>query len=213
MSTPKIPPHIAKQLAAMKAAPPGPKAAGPAAPAAPAKAAPKPAVPAKPGSVMAKVAIAGWVIAGAAAGAAYFVYTSAAADKAAALTEQAAGYDAQIAKLQADSAAALKKVQDDATAAATIMQTELDFAKMPEIPLETTFRANQVLYVENKLDDVFACKIRLFRPLGGASKEVDFSMKPRAFQDVAALGDWLFAKGDKVEFVKQGYKPRQLVAP
>lgn len=197
----------------MKAAPPGAKpgvAAGSGKPAAPAP--PKP--PTKPGSVLAKVAIAGWLLAAGAAGATWFVFSSAEADKQAALAAQAARYDGEIAKLQADSAAALRKVQDDATASAAIMQTELDFAKMPELPLQTEFQTNkQVLFVQNNSRDTFTCKVRLFRPVGGISKEVDFSMKAGAYQDLAAIGDWLFAKGDKVEFVKPGYKPRSLVAP
>jgi hypothetical protein len=210
VSTPKVPPEIARKIAAMKAAPqaaPG-KPVGPAA-------APRPApaqAPKKSMSLLAKAAIAGWVVGAAAGGAAYFIYTSAEGDKQAALAEQAAGYDAQIAQLKADSAAVLKRIQDDATAASEIMKAELDFAKMPELPLETEFRANQVLYVENKLGDTFTCKVRLFRPIGGVTKEVDFSLKARTFQDLAAIGDWLFAKGDKVEFVKPGFKPRSLVA-
>jgi len=162
---------------------------------------------------MGKIAIAGWVVAGLAGGAAYWVYTSAASQKQAALAEQAAGYDAQIAQLKTDAATALKKVQDDAAASQQVLQTELDFQKLPELPLDTTFRANQVLYVENKLDEAFNCKVRLFRPIGAVSREVDFSIKPRTFQDIAAIDTWLFARGDKVEFVKSGFKPRSLVVP
>jgi len=162
---------------------------------------------------MGKIAIAGWVVAGLAGGAAYWGYTSAASQKQAALAEQAAGYDAQIAQLKTDAATALKKVQDDAAASQQVLQTELDFQKLPELPLDTTFRANQVLYVENKLDEAFNCKVRLFRPIGAVSREVDFSIKPRTFQDIAAIDTWLFARGDKVEFVKSGFKPRSLVVP
>lgn len=225
MSNPKVPPHIAKQIAAMKAAPaPRPAGAAPAppgqpqarpAPQAQAKAPPPkaPARPAGPGNVMAKVAIAGWVVAAVAVAGAYWVHSSAAADRQAALAEQAAGYDAQIAQLKADAAAALKKAQDEATAQQQVLQTELDFQKMPEIPLETVFRANQVLYVESRLDEPFACKVRLFRPIGGVTREVDYTIKARTFQDLAALDTWMFAKGDTVEFVKPGFKPRKLVVP
>lgn len=214
MSTPKIPPHIAKQLAAMKAAPPPGKPGVPVGPAKAPAAAPRPAAPGKTMSIAAKLALVGWFVAAGAGGAAYFVYTQAEGDKQAALAEQAGQYDTQIAQLKAESAAALKKVTDDATAAAAILQTELDFAKMPEIPLQTEFQMNkQVLFVQNNSKETFACKVRLFRPVGGVSKEVDFSIKAGAYQDMAAIGDWLFAKGDKVEFVKPGFKPRALVAP
>ncbi|HUR42409.1 MAG TPA: hypothetical protein VM240_14700 [Verrucomicrobiae bacterium] len=161
-------------------------------------------------------AILGWLLALGAGGAAYIFQTqaaSAAADKAAALAAQGVTYDAQITQLKAESAALLKKTQDDATAAQLVLQTELDYQKLPEIPLETTFRANQVLYVESRLDQPFDCKVRLFRPIGNVTREVDFSMKARTFQDLAAIDTWMFAKGDKVEFVKPGYKPRSLMVP
>jgi hypothetical protein len=45
------------------------------------------------------------------------------------------------------------------------------------------------------------------------SKEIDFSMKAQTFQDMAAIGDWMIQRGDKIEFVKPGYKPRLLTAP
>ena len=212
MSTPRVPPEIAKKIAAMKPpAAPAPRPAG----AAPAARAPAAKAPSSAGSggVIGAVAAVGWILALLAGGAAYWVHTSAAGEKQAALAEQAAGHDAQITQLKADSAAALQKVQDDATASQMVLQTELDFQKLPEIPLETTFRANQVLYVENRLDEPFDCKVRLFRPIGGVSREVDFTIKARTFQDIAALDTWLFAKGDKIEFVKSGFKPRSLVVP
>lgn len=212
----KIPPEIAKKIAAM-AKPPAPGAPRPApgvpvakAPAAKAPAA-KPAAP--PMGLLPKVAIAGWAVGLLAGGAAYYFYSSAAADKQAALAEQAATYDAQITQLKAAAAAELKQQQDTAAAQQQVLQTELDFQKMPEIPLETTFRANQVLFVSNGSKDAFTCKVRLFRPIGAVSREVEFSMKGGGYQDMAAIDTWLFAKGDKVEFVKSGYKPRSLVVP
>lgn len=161
-------------------------------------------------------AVIGWLLALVAGGAAYVFQTqaaSAAADKAAALSAQAATYEAQIAQVRAEAATVLKKTQDDAAAAQLVLQTELDFQKLPEIPLETTFRSNQVLYVESRLDQPFDCKVRLFRPIGNVTRELDFSIKARTFQDIAAIDTWLFAKGDKIEFVKSGYKPRSLVVP
>lgn len=225
MSNPKVPPHIAKQIAALKAAAPAPRPAG-AAPAAPvpqakapppkaaAAAPPRPAKPAGPGMpLIHKVAIGGWALAAVACAAGYWLYSSAESRKQGALAEQAASYDAQIAQLKAESAAALKNVQDAAAAQQVVLQTELDFAKLPEIPLETVFRANQVLYVESRLDEPFTCKIRLSRPIGAVTREVDFTIKARTFQDLAAIDTWLFAKGDRVEFVKPGFKPRTLVVP
>lgn len=203
----------------MKSPPGAPRPGGGAPAGAPAKAPPPKAPapgPARPGrslGVTAKLAIAGWVIAALAGGAAYWSHSSAESRKQAALAEQAAGYDAQIAQLKADSAAALKKLQDDATAQQQVLQTELDFQKLPEIPLETVFRANQVLYVESRLDEPFNCKVRLTRPIGAVTREVDFSIKARTFQDLAALDTWMFAKGDRIEFIKPGFKPRSLVVP
>jgi hypothetical protein len=162
---------------------------------------------------MAKIAIAGWAAAAIAGAGGYWVYSSAESSKQAALAEQAAGYDARIAQLTADAAATLQKVQDEATAQQQVLQTELDFQKMPEIPLATVFRANQVLYIESRLDEPFSCKVRLFRPIGGVTREVDYTIKARTFQDLAALDTWMFAKGDTLEFVKPGFKPRKLVVP
>lgn len=163
--------------------------------------------------ILGTLAAIGWLAAVAAGGAAYWVHGKAESDKQAALAEQAAGYDAQIAKLKADAAAEVQKLQDAAAAQQLVLQTELDFAKLPEIPLETVFRGNQVLFVSNQSKDEFTCKVRLFRPVGGVTREVDFRMKGGGYQDLAALEDWLFAKGDRIEFVKSGYKPRSLVVP
>lgn len=159
------------------------------------------------------LAAVGWLAAIAAGGAAYLVQDKAAGDRQAALAEQAAAYDAQIAQLKADAAAELKKLQDDAAAQQLVLQTELDFARLPEIPLETVFRGNQVLFISNNSKDEFICKVRLFRPIGGVTREVDFRLKGGAYQDIAALDTWLFAKGDRIEFVKPGFKPRSLVVP
>jgi hypothetical protein len=208
VSTPRIPPEIARKMAALKAAAPAPGAAPRVTVT---RVEPAPARP--PGGVMGKVAAAGWLlalVAGAAAVGEFYLFEQ---QKSAALAEQAAGYDAQIAQLKAAAAAQLQKIQDDTAASQLIMQTELDFQRMPELPLETTFRAGQVLYVESRLDEPFTCKVRLFRPSNNTSREVDFNMKARTYQDLAAIDTWLFAKGDKVEFVKSGFKPRSLVVP
>ena len=214
VSTTRIPPDIQRKLAAM-AKPAPPKApAAPAAPspqAAPRAAAPRPA--ARAGGVLQKLLLAGWavaLVAIAAAAGEFYVFK---AHEQSALAAQAQQYETQIASLKAQHAAELGKVQNDAAAAQQVLQTELDFQKMPDVPLKTIFRENQVLYVENESDDTFACKIRVTRPIGAVTKEFDFSLKGRAFKDMAAIEDWVFAKGDKVEFVKAGFKPRSLVAP
>ena len=206
MSTPKVPPHIAKQIAAIKV-PAAPAAGKPAAP-------PMAAKPSSGGAgILGALAVVGWLAALGAGASAYWVQGKAEADKQAALAEQAAGYDAQIARLKAHAAAELKKLQDAAAAQELVLQTELDFAKLPEIPLETVFRGNQVLFVSNQSKDEFVCKVRLFRPIGGVTREVDFRMRGGGYQDLAAVEDWLFAKGDRIEFVKSGFKPRSLVVP
>ena len=84
---------------------------------------------------------------------------------------------------------------------------------MPELPLKTMFRAGQVLYVENTLNEPFSCKVRLARAGSPTAKEMDFSMKAQTFQDLGAIGDWMFQKGDRLEFVKPGFKPREMTVP
>jgi hypothetical protein len=130
-----------------------------------------------------------------------------------ALAAQAADYDTKMAAVQAQAAAQIKQAQDNAAAEQMVLQTELEFQKLPELPLKTLFRAGEVLYVENLLNEPFNCKVRLQRVGSPTSKELDFAMKAQTFQDLGAIGDWVFNKGDKVEFVKSGYKPRSLVVP
>lgn len=201
----------AAPLAAPRPAPVPPPGAprAPAAAAAPKPAAPRPAS----GSIAGKLAAAGWLLALAAIAVAVGAFYYFEDRKAAALAEQAAGYEARIQQLQAESALALKKVQDDATAAQQVLQTELDFQRMPELPLKTVFRPGQVLYVENESDEAFTCKVRLFRPSTSTTREIDWNIKARAFQDLAAMDTWMFARYDKIEFVKPGYKPRALEVP
>lgn len=219
VSTPRVPPEIAKKIAAMKpaapvAAPRPAPAPPPGAPRAPtAAAAPKPAAPRPASSIAGKLAAAGWLLALAAIAVAVAEFYYFEDQKAGALAEQAAGYEARIQQLQAEAALVLKKLQDDATAAQQVLQTELDFQKMPELPLKTVFRPGQVLYVENESDKMFACKVRLFRPSTSASREIDWNIKARTFQDLAAMDTWMFARYDKIEFVKSGYKPRSLEVP
>jgi hypothetical protein len=140
-----------------------------------------------------------------------FLYFSGHEQKA--LAEQAAGYEAQMAQVKAEAAAQVKLAQDTAAAEKVALQTELDFQKLPELPLKTMFRKGEVLYVENLLNEPFSCKVRLQRAGSPTSQEFDFSMKAQTFQDMGAISDWVFARGDKVEFVKSGYKPRSLVVP
>ena len=130
-----------------------------------------------------------------------------------ALAEQAATYEAQMAQVKADAAAAVKLAQDTAAAEKMSLETELAFQKMPELPLKTMFRAGQVLYVENTLNEPFTCKVRLARAGSPTSTEIDLSLKAQTFQDMGAIGTWMFQKGDKLEFVKPGYKPREMTVP
>lgn len=174
---------------------------------------PAPRAPSGGAGILGGLAALGWLAAIAAGAAVYWVHGQAEGRKQAALAEQAASHDAQIAQLRAEAAAQLKKLQDDTAAQQLVLQTELDFAKLPEIPLETVFRGNQVLFISNHSKDEFVCKVRLYRPIGGVSREIDFRMKGGGYQDIAALDTWLFAKGDKIEFVKSGFKPRSLVVP
>src|SRR5689334_23003437 len=75
-----------------------------------------------------------------------------------ALAEQAATYEAQMAQVKADAEAQIKNTKDAAAAEKLSLQTELDFQKLPELPIKTQFRRGQVLYVENTLNEPFACK-------------------------------------------------------
>jgi hypothetical protein len=162
---------------------------------------------------MGKLAAVGWLLAIFASLAAVGEFYWFPEQQKAALAAQATEYEAKLAQAKAEAAAAMKKAQDDATAAQLVLQTELDFQKLPEIPLKTQFRANQVLYVENELDETFNCKVRVFRPATSKTQEFDFEMKSRTFRDMGAIESWVFARGDKVEFAKSGYKPRSLEAP
>lgn len=162
---------------------------------------------------MGKLAAVGWFLAllfGAAAVGQFYMYEQ---QKSAALAAQAADYEARMQKVQADAAAAVKKAEDDAAAQLTVLQTDLDFQKMPELPLKTVFRKGGVLYVENEGEDPFECKVRLSRPGTRESFEADFTIKARTFQDLGAIQSWVFARNDQVEFVKPGYKPRSLTVP
>jgi hypothetical protein len=155
----------------------------------------------------------GWGLALVAIAAAVGEYLYYSDHEAKALAAQAASYEEQMAKVKADAAAQVKLAQDTAAAEKLSLQTELDFQRMPELPIETLFRRGQVLYVENKLNEPFNCKVRLQRPGSPTTKELDFSMKAQTFQDMAAIGDWMIQRGDRIEFVKPGYKPRLLTVP
>jgi len=140
-----------------------------------------------------------------------FLYYS--THEAKALAEQAATYDAQMAQVKTEAAAQVKLAQDTAAAEKMSLETELAFQKLPELPLKTMFRAGQVLYIENMLNEPITVKVRLARAGSPTSTEIDFSMKAQTFQDVGAIGTWMFQKGDRLEFVKSGFKPRSLVVP
>ena len=155
----------------------------------------------------------GWGLALVAIAAAVGEYLYFSDHEAKALAAQAVGYEEQMAKVKADAAAQVKLAQDTAAAEKLSLQTELDFQKMPELPLKAMFRRGQVLYVENQANEPFACKVRLQRAGSPTSKEIDFSMKAQTFQDLGAIGEWMFQAGDKVEFVKPGYKPLELKGP
>jgi hypothetical protein len=159
------------------------------------------------------IAKMGWGLAlvlGAAAAVEYVYFTG---HEQQALAEQAAAYEAKMAAVQADAAAKVKLAQDTAAAEKVSLQTELDFQKLPELPLKTLFRAGEVLYVENLQNEPFDCTVRLSRAGSPTQKEVPFFVKAQTFQDLGAIGDWVFARGDRVEFVKSGFKPRTLTVP
>ena len=184
---------------------------------APRTAAPAAASTARPWVLLAVVGWAAAVIAGIVA---YGQHAMFASQKQKALDEQAAGYEQKLQQMKAEiestkaaADAKVKKTQDDALASQASMQAELDFQRLPELPLDAVFRAGPALYVENKGADVLACKVRLTRPSLSQTKEPDFEIKPHAYQDLGAIGGWVFAKGDKVEFIKPGFKPHLLEAP
>jgi hypothetical protein len=155
----------------------------------------------------------GWGLALVAIAAAVGEYLYFTDHEARALAAQAASYEEQMAKVKSDAAAQIKAVQDTAAAEKVILTTELEFQKQPDLPLKAMFRRGQVLYIENTTNEPFTCKVRLARAGSPTSKELDFSMKAQTFQDLAAVGEWMFQPGDKVEFVKSGYKPLALTVP
>ena len=213
MANPPIPPDIAKKIAAMAKPAPAPAAApGPAkAPAAPAKAAARPAGGA---STAGKLAAVGWILAVVGIAAAVGEVMVAEGQKKAALEAQAAEYEAKLAQVTADAAAKVKLAEDTAASKLSSMQVDLDFARLPEFPLKMEFRTGGVLFVDNQANpESFYCKVRLQRPGSPTSRELDFVIKGKTFQDIGAIEDWVFQKGDNVEFVKPGFKPRSLVVP
>lgn len=162
---------------------------------------------------MGKLAAVGWLLAIAIGGAAFAGYQWLLADKQTALDAQAAEFEVRLAQVKAESAGQLQKAQSDAIANEQVLKTELDFQRLPDMPLKFAFRPGQVLYVESEAADVFQCKVRLFRPNTSASVELDFSINSRAFKDLGAIETWVFARGDQVEFVKSGFKPWKGVVP
>lgn len=162
---------------------------------------------------MKQALVLGWMLALVASAAAVGEYYWLVGQQEAALAQQAADYEARLLRQKIEAEAQLKKQQDDAAAALLVLQTELDFARLPELPIKTVFRPGQVLYVESDLQEPFACKVRLSRPGTSATAEVDFEIRPRSFRDLGALENWMFQRGDRVEFVKAGFKPRPLVVP
>ena len=159
------------------------------------------------------IAKMGWGLALLFGAAAVGVYVYFSGHEQQALAEQAAAYEAKMTAVQADAAAKVKLAQDTAAAEKLSLQTELDFQKLPELPLKTLFRAGEVLYVENQLNEPFNCTVRLSRAGSPTATEVPFALKAQTFQDLGAIGEWVFARGDKVEFVKSGFKPRTLTVP
>lgn len=155
---------------------------------------------------MGKLAAVGWLLAIAIGGASFLGYQWLLEERQAVLETQAAEYEAKLTKLRADADAQLATFKDEATANQQVMQTELDIAKLPDLPLKFAFRKGQVLYVESEADETFNCKVKLTRPGSGAAVVLDFSVNSRAFKDLAAMGQWMFARGDQIEFVKPGYK-------
>ena len=156
---------------------------------------------------MGKLAAVGWILAVLIGGVSFLGYQWLAGERQTALEAQATEYEAKLAKVKADADAMVQKIKDDATARETSLQTELDFQKMPDLPLRLAFRGNQVLYVESEAADTFACKVALKRPSTNATAELNFSINSRAFKDLAAIETWMFEKGDVIEFNKPGFKP------
>lgn len=155
---------------------------------------------------MGKLAAVGWIVALLVAGISYLGYEFLLEERQTALEAQAAEYESRIAKVKADAEKTVQKVRDEAAANEMVMQTELDIAKMPELPLKFEMRRNQVLYVENQSNEEFSCPIKLTRPKTGATSEKLFTIPKQAFRDLAAIDQWVFETGDVIEFNKPGYK-------
>lgn len=155
---------------------------------------------------MGKLAAAGWILALAIAGVSYAAYEWLLTERETALAAQATEYEARLAKLKSETDALVQTTKDEAVAKEQVIQAELDFEKLPDLPLKFAFRTNQVLYVESESPEVFYCKVYLTRPSTGATVVLDFSINPHAFKDLAAMERWVFERGDKIEFRKPGSK-------
>lgn len=121
----------------------------------------------------------------------------------------------QMAQQQAEAEARLKKASDDAAAAEQALQAELDYAKLPLLPLKVIYRPagsgrGLSLYVENESLEPLACDVRLERPGKDLQAVQPYALGGRQFQEVGAIGTWLLEAGDKVEFTKPGYQSRRL---
>ena len=156
---------------------------------------------------MVKLAIVGWLLAVVGGAVAFGGFRWGVADKQAALEQMSAAYEAKLQHAGAEAEQRLQKTQADAAALQQIQQAELDFQKLPDLPLKLVFRPGGVLYVESEAAELFACRIRLFRPATSDRAELDFSINARAFKDMGAIGSWVLARGDQLEFVKGGFKP------
>ena len=100
---------------------------------------------------MGKLAAVGWLLAIAIGGAAFGGYQWLLADKQAALDAQAAEFEVRLAQVKVESATQLQKAQSDAIANEQVLKTELDFQRLPDMPLKFAFRPGQVLYVDGGL--------------------------------------------------------------
>ena len=162
---------------------------------------------------MVKLAIVGWLLAAVGGAVAFGGYRWAVADKQAALTALSAEHEVQLQRSKVEAEGRLQKILADTTATRQVIQTELDFQRLPALPLKLVFRPCGVLYVESEAAELFACKVRLLRPSTSVRMEVDFSINARAFKDLGAIERWVFERGDQLEFVKTGFKPWKGVVP
>ncbi|HUS24978.1 MAG TPA: hypothetical protein VM369_08510 [Candidatus Binatia bacterium] len=226
MAGPKLPPDIARKLAALPKGTPVPAAAAPPAAGSPPTTA---TAPRAAGSLLRTLLALGWVVAALAIAGAWAQQRWLSRSHVEAIERQRSDYEQKL-KAQSDAAelklaaaiasrdAAHASALQSAQAGQQVLRAELDFAKLPDLPLKIAvappaLSAVRTVSLQNETADEVALRVSVQRPATGATQSMDLTVKAHGFRDLAMLGTWELARGDRVEFSKPGYKPRRVEIP